>query len=300
MKKVVIAGANGFIGKYLSRHFAERGWEVVGLSRRRDGLDDTSRYVQWDGESLGEWARELDGADAVVNLSGKNLNCRHHTENKKLIIESRVNSTRVLGQAIATCQKAPRTWFNASGASIYANMATAAQTEDGEHADNFLADVVKVWEEELYKADVPDIVRRVALRTSVVMAKESDNVYGILKRLSSLGLGGQLGSGKQMVSWIHIQDYCQVLEWIIENEGVSGAVNLASPNPVTNSDMMARFRKHVNMPIGLPAASWMVQIGAKAIGTEASLILDPLWVSPGKLNQHGYKFRHSEMVLSNF
>ena len=300
MKKIIIAGANGFIGCHLSRYFSEIGWDVVGLARREDGLDATSRYINWDGKNLGDWVVELDGADLVVNLAGRNLNCRHTEDNKKQIIDSRIHSTRVLGQAIAACSKPPVLWMNASGASIYSNMDKAEQGEKGEYGDSFLAEVAQLWEEEFYKAAVPDSVRRVALRTSMVIAVDSGNVFCILQRICKLGLGGQLGTGQQMVSWIHVDDFCKVVQWLTEHGEVKGPINMTAPSPVTNAEMMRRFRKFVGMPIGLPAAGWMVKIGAAITGSEAELILDPLWVTPNVLVEYGYQFKYPEMELEKF
>ncbi|MDC0088099.1 TIGR01777 family oxidoreductase [Akkermansiaceae bacterium] len=296
MKKLIIAGANGFIARYITRHFSALGWEVVGLARRTEGLDENCRYVHWDGEILGDWAKEFDGCDAVINMAGSSVSCRHNEVNKKLIIDSRVITTRLIGEAIATCEQPPEVWMNASGVAVYKNIDTAPQSEDGEAGDDFMAEVVNLWEAEFYQADISKNVRRIALRTSLVMAMNEPGIAAdYLVKISKLFLGGKLASGKQMVSWIYIEDYCRAIEWMLDHPEVSGPVNMATPEPVTNAEMMRRFCKAVKRPFGLPAAGWMVKIGAFVLGTEAELILKGMWVLPTKLQKHGFVFKHPEM-----
>lgn len=296
MKKLIIAGANGFIARYITRHFSALGWEVVGLARRTEGLDENCRYVHWDGETMGSWADEIDGCDVVVNMAGSSVNCRHNEVNKKHIISSRVTTTRLLGLAIAACEKPPEVWMNASGVAGYKHVDTAPQDENGEGGDDFMAEVVHLWEDEFYKADIPESVRRLALRTTLVMAMNEPKIAAdYLVKMSKLFMGGKLASGQQMVSWIYIEDYCRAIEWLIDHNDVSGAVNMSTPEPVTNAEMMRRFRKAVNRPFGLPAAGWMVKIGAFFLGTEAELILKGMWVLPTKLETHGFVFKHPEM-----
>lgn len=296
MKKIVIAGANGFIARYITRHFAALGWQVVGLARRTEGLDDACEYAHWDGETLGDWVKELDGCDLVVNMAGSSVSCRHNAENKKRIISSRVNTTRVLGEAIAACENPPAVWMNASGVSIYKHIDTAPQDENGELGDDFMADVAVLWEEAFYQAEIPASVRRIALRTTLVMALNEPGIAtDYLVKLSKLFLGGKLASGKQMVSWIFIEDYCRAIEWMIDKPEVSGAVNMSAPEPVTNTEMMRLFCKTFHRPFGLPAAAWMVKIGAFVLRTEAELILRGMWVLPTKLEAHGFVFKHPKM-----
>lgn len=295
MKKMIIAGANGFIARYLTRHFVALGWEVVGLARREKGLDDQCRYVHWDGASLGEWAEELEGSDAVVNLAGRSVSCRHTDENKKQMLDSRLDTTRVIGEAIAACESPPAVWMNASGAAIYKNLETQPQSESGEVGDDFMADLAEQWEGELYQADLPQQVRRVALRTTLVLALEEGTAGDYLMKLARLGLGGKLSDGQQKVSWIFIDDYCRAIEWMIARPEVEGAVNMATPSPVTNAEMMRLFCKAAKRPFGLPAAAWMVRMGAAVLGTEADLILKGMWVLPAKLQEHGFSFKHPEM-----
>lgn len=296
MKKLIIAGANGFIARYITRHFVALGWEVVGLARRTEGLDKGCRYVHWDGKTLGDWSQEFDGCDAVINMAGSSVSCRHNEVNKKLIIDSRVITTRLIGEAIAACENPPEVWMNASGVAVYKNIDTAPQSEDGEAGDDFMAEVVNLWEGEFYQANISKNVRRIALRTSLVMAMNEPGIAAdYLVKLSKLFLGGKLASGKQMVSWIYIEDYCRAIEWMMDHPEISGAVNMATPDPVTNAEMMSLFCKAANRPFGLPAAGWMVKIGAFFLRTEAELILKGMWVLPTKLQTHDFVFKHPEM-----
>jgi len=295
MKKLIIAGANGFLGRYISRYFHNKGWEVAGLARRTDGLDENCRYINWDGKTLGDWAQEIDGCDVLINMAGKSVNCRYSEENKKAIIDSRVDSTRVIGEAIAACEKPPEIWMNASTATIYRHAEDQPQSEEGEVGDGFSVEVAKAWEGAFFAAKVPGKVRKIALRTSLVMAKEPGTVYDYLLKLSQLFLGGPVGGGEQMVSWIYIDDYCRAVDWLIEHDEISGGINMTAPDPLTNGEMMKRFRKLAGRPFGLPATSWMAEIGAFFLRTETELILKSRWVVPTRLLENGFVFEYPEM-----
>lgn len=291
----MIAGANGFLGRYITRYFHAKGWEVVGLARRTDGMDERCRYVHWDGRTLGDWSEEMEGCDVLINMAGRSVNCRYNDENKRQIMDSRVESTRVLGQAITACQNPPELWMNASTAALYKDAETQPKDETGEIGEGFSVEVAKAWEAEFYGVKVPGKVRKVALRTSLVMAKEPGTVYDYLLKLSKLFLGGSVGGGKQMVSWIYIEDYCRALEWLIEHDEISGAINMTAPDPITNGEMMRRFRKLAKRPFGLPATAWMAEIGAFLLRTETELILKSRWVLPTRLLANGFVFKHPEM-----
>lgn len=300
MKKLIIAGANGFLGRHLTRHFQSAGWEVVGLARRKQGLHADCRFVLWDGETVGEWLSELDGSDALINLAGRSINCRHNKSNKKQIIDSRVNSTTVLGEAIARCSHPPEVWLNASTASVYADAEKSPQGEGMKLGEGFFVDVAKAWEGAMMNASVSMEVRRIALRTSLVMAKEKGTVYDYLLKLAKLFLGGAVGGGGQMVSWIHVDDYCRAVEWLVNHNDIRGVINVTAPDPLTNKDMMNRFRKLAKRPFGLPATSWMARIGAFVLRTEPQLILKSNWVVPRRLLQNGFVFRYPEMQPSEW
>jgi uncharacterized protein (TIGR01777 family) len=295
-KKLILAGGSGFLGQALAKHFHARGWEVVVLTRHARSGNTHGRQVIWDGETLGAWARELEGAAAVVNLAGRSVNCRYTAANRRIIMDSRVNPTRVLGQAIAQCTSPPRVWLNASSATIYRHTFAAPWDESGtdftptpEARDAFSVQVVREWEEALRAAPTPQ-TRKVALRTTMVLGHADNSVLPMLCRLAKFGLGGRMGSGKQYVSWIHERDLCRAIEWLVAHSEISGPVNLAAPHPLTNAEMMQLFRESVGMPLGLPASEWMLELGAFFLRTETELILKSRRVTPGKLLAGGFEF----------
>jgi len=299
--KLILAGGSGFLGQALAKYFSALDWEVVVLTRHARGGNSQVREVTWDGETLGDWARELNGAVALVNLAGRSVNCRYTNENRRIIVDSRVKPTRVLGEAIARCQTPPRVWMNASSATLYRHTFGPAWDETGmdftttpEARDAFSVDVVRAWEAVFNTALVPQ-TRKIALRTTMVLGHGSNSVLPVLCRLARFGLGGRMGSGKQYVSWLHEADFCRAVEWLITHEEIGGPVNLAAPNPVTNAEMMRLFRELVGAPLGLPAMEWMLEIGAFFLRTETELILKSRRVIPGKLLAGGFDFRFPAM-----
>ena len=285
----------------LNRWFAARGWEVVVLSRRRSPGQDMHRTVFWDGESLGDWRAELEGAIAVVNLSGRSVDCRYHRRNREQIMNSRVRSTRVLGKAIRQCENPPGAWLNSSTATIYRHSFDRKMDEwDGEIAstpeakDAFSVQVAREWEQVFQECDVPR-TRKVALRTAMVLGDDRGGVFHVLRRLTKLGLGGQMGKGRQFVSWIHQQDFCRAVEWLILKEDFCGVVNLVAPHPLPNSQMMRLFRNTADMRFGLPATRWMLELGAWLMRTETELIIKSRRVVPRRLLSSGFEFAFSEM-----
>lgn len=295
-KVMMIAGANGFMGRYLSRYFLDKGWRVYGLARRTDGLAKGVEFIKWDGETLEpSWAEVLEEVDVLINLVGRTVNCRYTDENKRQILESRVNSTKLLGQAVAGCDDPPSLWINGSTAAIYKETREKAQTEsEGEMSDSFAADVTRKWEATFLAAEVADSVRKIMLRTTLVMGEEKGTVYDILCGLAKKYLGGTLGDGGQMVSWIDINDVCRAVEWMINTETARGAYNMAAPNPLTNAEMMKRIRKKVGVSFGLPAFEWMLEIGAFVMRTEAELMTNSMYVYPERLLKEGFVFEREE------
>jgi uncharacterized protein (TIGR01777 family) len=260
---ILIAGGTGFIGTYLKKRFEEKGENVKLVSRT--GID-----VPWVHQSLVD---ELEHTDMVINLAGKTINCRHTGENKKMILDSRIKATSLLGNAIAACKNPPLLWVNASASAIYKSDTIAPATETSEHlADDFLADVVRRWETDFFSFKLPS-TRQIALRTSVVLGR-SKGAFPSLLRLTRLGLGGKVGNGKQIFSWIHIGDYFRIVEFLIQNDSITGVVNCTSPAPLSNAALMKEMRSKVKIPFGLPAPEFAVRIGAFFIGTESSLLLD--------------------------
>ena len=299
--KLILAGGSGFLGNALARHFNALGWDVVILTRKPSARNPLAREVAWDGETFGQWTRELDGATALVNLSGRSVDCRYTPANRRIIMNSRVKPTRILGEALAQCATPPRVWLNASSATIYRHTLDAPWDETGTDFaatpavhDEFSLEVIHAWERAFNQAITPR-TRKVALRTTMVLGHARNSVFPVLCRLARLGLGGRMGSGKQFVSWLHQEDFCRGVEWLITHEEVSGPVNLAAPNPLPNADMMRLFRELVGAPIGLPATEWMLEIGAFFLRTETELILKSRRVLPGKLLASGFQFHFPTM-----
>lgn len=297
-QRLILAGGTGFLGRALSTYFIDKGWEVVVLTRHPDPSSPRCREVFWDGENVGHWVQELEGAAAVVNLAGRSVDCRYTANNRRIILDSRVKPTRVLGEAISRCQSPPAAWLNASSATIYRHTFDEAWDETGTDFsptpavhDEFSIDVIKAWDGALHDAHVPN-TRLQALRTTMVLGHGRNSVFPVLCRLARFGLGGRMGSGDQFVSWIHIDDFCRAVEWLLNHSEVSGPVNVAAPHPLTNAEMMRLFREHVGMSLGLPATEWMLAIGAFFLRTETELILKSRRVVPGKLLASGFTFAH--------
>ncbi len=306
MKRIILAGGSGFLGQLLAKRFLENGHDVVVLTRS-PAANSAAREVRWDAAKRGDWKREINGADALINLTGRTVDCRYTLKNRREIMDSRVNSTRVLGEAIAGCAKPPRVWLNASSASIYRHTFGPPWDETGtdftpttEVQDEFSLEVIHAWERALYVAPTPH-TRKVALRTTMVLGLGRNSVFPVLCRLARFGLGGRMGSGQQFVSWIHHEDFCRALEFLLARDEVSGPVNLAAPNPLPNAEMMRAFRELVCAPFGLPATEWMLEVGAFFLRTETELILKSRRVVPGRLTKSGFQFHfpHFREALEN-
>jgi hypothetical protein len=252
--------------------------------------------VVWDAGNLGPWQTELEGALAVVNLTGKSVNCRYNTRNRREILGSRVNSTRVLGEAIASCKAPPRLWLNASTATVYRHTFGPPWDENGqteataEAKDRFSVEVAWAWEKALNDAVTP-ATRKIAMRMAMVLGRGQNSVFPVLRRLARLGLGGKMGSGKQFVSWIHEVDFCRAVEWLIAHEELQGAINLVAPNPLPNAEMTRTLREVCHIPFGLPATEWMLEVGAFLLRTETELLIKSRRVIPGRLQQSGFEFQ---------
>ena len=295
-KRIVIAGGSGFLGQALAHHFLNADWDVVILSRSPGQGSLLGRQVGWDAGTLGDWTREVEGSAAVINLTGKSVNCRYNARNRKEILESRVNSTCVLGEAIGRCAQPPPVWLNASTATVYRHTFGEPWDETGqteataEAKDRFSVEVAWAWERALNQASTPR-TRKVAMRMAMVLGLGKNSVFPVLHRLARLGLGGRMGGGRQFVSWIHEADYCRSVEWIIAHHDFEGPVNLVSPNPLPNSEMMRTLRRTCGVPVGLPATEWMLEIGAFVLRTETELLIKSRRVIPGCLLQSGFAFQ---------
>jgi len=298
-RRIILAGGSGFLGTALARKFTSRGDDIIVLTRSPEERNDGVREVAWDAKNLGDWVALVDGADVVINLNGRSVDCRYTERNRQAIISSRVDSTKAVGEAIARCSKPPRVWLNASSATIYKHTFDRAADESGETGataeakDEFSLEVIRQWEQALHEAVTPG-TRKVALRTTMVLGPGS-GVFPVLRRLARFGLGGKMASGKQYMSWIHQEDFCRAIEWLIDHDELSGPINLAAPNPVTNTEMMRLMRKTCGIPFGLPATRWMLEIGAVFLRTETELIIKSRRVIPGKLFASGFQFHFPEV-----
>ncbi len=296
--KVIIPGGSGQVGSILARAMHGDGHEVVVLSRQPHSAP--WRTGGWDGESLGPWAEELEGADAVINLAGRSVNCRYTPENRREIMDSRVRSTRVVGEAIARASTPPRVWLQASTATIYAHRYDASNDEatgilGGSERNvpetwRFSIEVATAWERTLDEAVTPH-TRRVKMRSAVIMSPDRGGAFDILLGLVRRGLGGRAGNGRQYVSWIHYADFVRAVYWLLEHDDLDGPVNLAAPNPLPNAEFMRDLRRAWGIRFGLPAANWMLELGAIYLKTETELILKSRRVVPTRLLESGFRFQ---------
>ena len=302
-KKIIIAGGSGFIGEEMIRYFGKENTIVI-LTRKLPGSKNNrnqyssltnaeltkTRFVQWDGKTIGAWCQELEAADLIVNMAGKSVNCRYTAKNKKEIIDSRINATKIIGEAIYQLVQPPKLWINASSATIYRHAEDKPQDElTGEIKDDFSVSVCKQWEETLYKQPTP-FTRKIALRMAITLG--SGGVMIPYFTLLKFGLGGKQGSGKQMYSWVHVEDTCRMIEYLYEHNELEGSFNCSAPNPVSNEHFMKTLREVTGTKIGLPAFEWMLKLGAFVIGTETELVLKSRWVVPTKMLQAGFTFKY--------
>lgn len=296
MKSIVIIGANGFLGRVLSRYFLQKNWSVIGIARKPEGVVEGVDFVEWDGQTLGVWAESLEWIDVVVNLAGRSVNCRYCDKNKRAILESRVNTTRLIATAIEQCKNPPKVWMNSSTATIYRHAEDKAQTDEtGEIGTGFSVSIAKAWEKAFFEKEIAG-VRKVAIRSAIVMGNDPDTVWTVLQKLAKRGLGGTMGSGKQMVSWISDLDFARAIDWIAENEEATGTYNVSAPNPLTNKELMQCVRASVGRKCGLPATKWMLEIGALLMRTETELILKSRWVLPTRLQKEGFVFEDPDLI----
>lgn len=293
----VIFGANGFLGRYLTRHCARKGKEVVAIGRSREGWSGDGMFLEWDGKTIGPWALALEGAEAVINLAGRSVNCRYTGKNRREIIDSRVDATRVIGQAIAGCKTPPKTWLNASTATWYRHAEDKPQDDWlGEPGEGFSCEVAQAWEDAFFGAEIPAETRKLALRIGMVLANEETTVYDVLRKLTARGLGGPMGGGNQRISWIHMEDFLRAVDFAVNDPFLDGTINVTAPEFPTNREWMRTFREAVGMPLGLPAARWMLEIGARLMDTETELVLKSRWAEPLRLRDAGFRWRWSRAV----
>lgn len=304
-KKIIIAGGTGFIGRALATYFGLEN-DIVILTRNlnetnnsynnfklEDGIEQRVKLVKWNGKESGEWCKEIDGSHMVINLSGKSVNCRYTDKNKKAILSSRVDATKAIGMAIKNAINPPSLWINAASATIYRNAIDKPQDEfTGEIQDDFSVQVCKAWEKTFFEQETNN-TRKIALRMAITLGNGGVMIpyFNLLK----FGLGGMQGTGKQMYSWIHIEDVCRAIDFFENNRELAGVFNISSPNPVSNNDFMKTLRDTTGTAFGLPASKWMMRFGAAIIGTETELILKSRWVVPTKILNYGFTFKYPNL-----
>jgi uncharacterized protein (TIGR01777 family) len=301
--KIIIAGGTGFIGQEMTKYFGKENRIVILTRKTENAKNNRNRYnsltkedlqhvqyIQWDGRTIGDWAKEIEHADLIINLAGRTVNCRYTEKNKKEIFDSRTDPVTVIGDAIRQCSLPPKLWINASSATIYRYATDKPQDEySKEFHNDFSVQVCKLWEKIFFEQFTPH-TRKVAMRMAITLGPGGVLIpyFNLLK----FGLGGKQGSGKQMYSWVHIEDTCRMTDWIAEHEIIEGVYNCSSPGPVTNKEFMKCLRNTTGHKIGLPAYEWMLKTGAALIGTETELILKSRWVLPTKIQETGFRFKY--------
>lgn len=281
--RILIAGGTGFTGSYLSERFRQKGFEVNFVSRNNG-------HINW---NIKELTAALEKTDILLNLAGKSINCRQSAANKQAILQSRIKTTNMLGEALLNCKKKPKLWINASASAIYNSNNHSVSTESNyKESTGFLADVVRQWEETFF-GFTQSAVRQVALRTSVVLGN-SGGAFPPLNLLARIGLGGKTGNGKQQFSWIHIEDFYRLIEFIIDNETITGIVNATSPSPLPNRDFMLKLRQAHHCKIGIPTPAFALRIAEKFVDINASLLLEPVNIYPEVLLNNGFRFNFTD------
>jgi uncharacterized protein len=287
--KIILAGGSGYLGQVLADYYKDKAKEIIILSRQVGVNKGNIVYHQWDAKSKGEWVKQLEGADLLVNLCGKNVNCRYILENRWAILNSRIIPTALLEAAIKGLSHPPKLWLQCASATIYRHAEDHYQDEEnGEIGEGFSVEVCKAWEDCFMKLEVQG-VRKALLRVSMVLGR-NDGVFPRLKNLVLSGLGGCQGKGNQYVSWIHEQDFARITEWMLLNESLSGVYNVTAPEAVTNKSFMQLLRKVYRIPVGIKTPGWLLEIGAILIGTETELVLKSRWVYPKRLLGSGFRF----------
>jgi len=293
MKTIIIAGGSGFLGQVLEDYFTQKGYKLIILTRKPKKEND----IYWNATDLSNWTTVIENSDVLINLTGKSVDCRYNENNKKLIYDSRINSTNILGLAINLSENPPKLWMNASTATIYRDSYDKEMSEDdGEIGSDFSMNIAKSWENAFYSITNPK-TRKIALRTAIALGKNG-GAFKPLKTLTKLGLGGKQGHGKQKVSWIHELDFARAVEFLINNKNLNGNFNVCVPKPTNNKTLMKSLRKSLGIPFGIPQPIALLKFGAKIIGTETELILKSRNVIPERLLNEGFKFKFENINLA--
>jgi uncharacterized protein (TIGR01777 family) len=293
MKKLIIAAGTGFLGQVLTNHFKDKFDEIVILTRGKSQTIDRIKFVNWNAKTFTGWENELENATVLINLAGKSVDCRYTKKNKKEILLSRIQSTKILNKAVLHCKNPPKHWLNSSTSTIYRFSLDKQMDEiDGEIGNDFSMNVAQSWEKSFFKIETPNTLKT-ALRTSIVLGKNG-GAFIPLKTLAKLGFGGKQGKGNQFISWIHEEDFTNAVDFIIQKE-MTGVVNIVSPKPIPNSDFMQKLRKAVGFSFGIPMSAFLLEIGSFFIRTETELVLKSRNVIPKKLLDNGFQFKYDNL-----
>ena len=293
MNKLIIAAGTGFLGQVLVNHFKNKFEEIVILTRGKSKIIDGIKYVNWNAKTFSGWEKELENATVLINLAGKSVDCRYTKENKKEILLSRIESTKILNKAVLNCQNPPKHWLNSSTSTIYRFSLDKQMDEaDGEIGNDFSINVALSWEKAFFKTETPNTLKT-ALRTSIVLGKNG-GAFIPLKTLAKIGFGGKQGNGNQFISWIHEDDFANAIDFIIEKE-LGDIINIVSPEPIRNADFMQKLRKAVGFPFGIPMSKFFLEIGSFFIRTETELVLKSRNVIPKRLLENGFQFQFGDI-----
>ncbi|WP_395045972.1 TIGR01777 family oxidoreductase [Flavobacterium sp.] len=293
MKKLIIAAGTGFLGQVLVAHFKDKFDQIVILTRGKSKSIDSVKYVHWDAKTMSGWENELENASVLINLAGKSVDCRYTAANKKEIYDSRIDSTKILNEAVLNCKNPPKHWLNSSTSTIYKFSLDKQMDEvTGVTGDDFSMNIAKSWEKVFFETETPKTLKT-TLRTSIVLGKNG-GAFVPIKTLAKFGLGGKQGKGNQFISWIHEKDFARAIEYIIKKE-LTEVVNIVSPNPITNDDFMKTLRATIGIPFGLPTSKLLLKIGSFFIRTETELVLKSRNVIPKKLQENGFTFEYNTL-----
>ncbi|WP_226668289.1 TIGR01777 family oxidoreductase [Metabacillus litoralis] len=295
-KKIVLAGGSGFLGEKLANYLVERNYKVVILTRNKKEMRNQVSYVEWDGQTLGNWVTEINGSYAIVNFTGKSVDCIYTSKNKEEILNSRIHSVEVLQKAILHSEQPPKVFIQAGSLAIYGNTKKESD-ETAEHGKGFSVEVCQKWEKQFYEVDLPH-TRKILYRIGFVLG-EDGGALEPLKKLVSFHLGGTVGAGTQYISWLHIDDCNEMFLKAIEDNEYVGTFNATSPKAVTNKEFMTTLRQVMGKGWGMPAPSPLVWFGAYfLLKTEPSLALTGRNCSPKKLMQKGFVFKYENLTLA--
>jgi uncharacterized protein len=292
-KRIVIAGGTGFLGSALAAECRAQGGGVVILTRSPRERDDEVVEAKWSGAHIGEWIKYVDGAEAIINLTGKNINCRHTPENIREIIESRVNAVATVAQALEHVKVPPRVWIQASAIGYYGDAGQRICDENSPNGMDTLGDICRQWEYAFTSAPARN-TRKILLRIGVVLGREG-GALPVLARLTKWFLGGRAGNGRQYISWIHLNDLIRIFYEGVVRKDLAGTYNAVAPNPVTNAEFMRQLRRALHRPWSPPVPSLAIKIGARMMGSEPSLALSGCRVVPKRLTEAGFQFQFPEV-----